>query len=73
MKPTSPAVCDYEGSTYLTDFWEGKGRDYEDAVERVALRTLLPTSGQRYVEFGAGFGRLINEAGAYDQVVLVDY
>ncbi len=68
-----PAVCDYEGSTYRTDFWEGKGRDYEDAVERVALRVLLPPSGQRYVEFGAGFGRLINEAEQYDQVVLVDY
>jgi SAM-dependent methyltransferase len=69
----TPAVCDYEGSNYRTDFWEGKGRDYEDAVERVALRTLLPRQGQRYVEFGAGFGRLINEAGAFDQVVLVDY
>src|SRR5438876_1081364 len=68
-----PAVCDYENSTYRTDFWEGKGRDYEDAVERIALRTLLPPTGQRYVEFGAGFGRLINEAERYDQVVLVDY
>ncbi len=72
MSP-SPAVCDYEGSTYRTDFWEGKGREYEDAVERVALRKLLPPAGRRYVDFGAGFGRLINEADRYDQVVLVDY
>jgi SAM-dependent methyltransferase len=73
MKSPSPAVCDYEGSNYRTDFWEGKGREYEDAVERVALRSLLPAAGRRYVEFGAGFGRLINEAHRYDQAVLVDY
>jgi SAM-dependent methyltransferase len=73
MSGPSPAVCDYEGSTYRKDFWEGKGRDYEDAVERIALRAFLPPSGQRYVDFGAGFGRMINEAARYDQVVLVDY
>jgi SAM-dependent methyltransferase len=73
MPGQPPAICDYEGSSYRTDFWEGKGREYEDAVERIALRALLPPAGQRYVEFGAGFGRLINEAGRYDQVVLVDY
>lgn len=73
MNKPSPAVCDYEGSTYNKDFWEGQGRDYEDAVERIALRKLLPPTGRRYVEFGAGFGRLINEAARYDQVVLVDY
>jgi SAM-dependent methyltransferase len=73
MSGPSPAVCDYEGSTYRKDFWEGKGRDYEDAVERIALRAFLPPSGQRYVDFGAGFGRLVDEAARYDQVVLVDY
>jgi SAM-dependent methyltransferase len=73
MPGPSPAICDYEGSTYRTDFWEGKGRDYEDAVERIALRALLPPAGQRYVEFGAGFGRLVDEARRYDQVALVDY
>jgi len=70
---SSPAICDYEGSTYRKDFWEGKGRDYEDAVERIALRTLLPKTGQRFVDFGGGFGRLVNEADGYNQVVLVDY
>ena len=33
----TPPVCDYEGSTYRTDFWEGRGRDYEDQVERGVL------------------------------------
>lgn len=68
-----PRICDYEGSQYRTEFWEGKGRDYEDRVERIALRKLLPESGKRLLEIGAGFGRLTGEYGAFDQVVLVDY
>jgi ubiquinone/menaquinone biosynthesis C-methylase UbiE len=73
LSPELPEICNYEGSGYRTDFWEGKGRDYEDAVERVALRRLLPRSGARYIEFGAGFGRLIDMAAAYNQVVVFDY
>lgn len=70
----SPArICDYEGSAYETDFWQGRGRDYEDRVERIALRRLLPPSGRRIVEIGAGFGRLTSELGAFDHVVLLDY
>ena len=34
---------------------------------------VLPTSGRRLLEIGAGFGRLTNEYGAFDQVVLLDY
>jgi hypothetical protein len=29
-------ICDYEGSRYRYDFWEGKGREYEDMAERIA-------------------------------------
>ena len=69
-----PPICDYEGSTYRTDFWEGKGRDYEDQVERVAINRLLPfEGGRRLLEIGAGFGRLTNMYHAYEQVVLLDY
>lgn len=68
-----PRICDYEGSNYRTEFWEGKGRDYEDRVERIALRRLLPQRGQRLLEVGAGFGRLTAEYAAYQQVVLLDY
>jgi len=68
-----PKICDYEGSAYRTDFWEGKGRDYEDRVERIALRRLLPKQGRRVLELGAGFGRLSDEFLAFDQVVLLDY
>lgn len=68
-----PKICDYEGSNYRTDFWEGRGRDYEDRVERIAIRRLLPTSGKRLVEIGAAFGRLTNEWDGYEQVVVLDY
>ena len=51
-----PRICDYGDSTYRQDFWEGRGRDYEDAVERRVLRQMLPQSGFRLLEIGAGFG-----------------
>ncbi|HUN23009.1 MAG TPA: class I SAM-dependent methyltransferase [Anaerolineales bacterium] len=66
-------VCDYEGSTYQNTFWEKGGRAYEDAVERIALRKLLPLKGTRLLEIGAGAGRLTNELLGYQQVVLTDY
>lgn len=68
-----PKICDYEGSNYRTEFWESKDRDYEDRVERIALRRLLPPGGRRLLELGAGFGRLTREYDSYKQVVLVDY
>jgi ubiquinone/menaquinone biosynthesis C-methylase UbiE len=68
----SPAICDYEGSRYRTDFW-GRGREYEDAVEREALRALLPPSGRRLVEIGVGYGRLVELYQGYEEVVLLDY
>lgn len=69
----NPPVMDYEGSPYRTEFWEGQGREYEDAVERLALQALLPSSGGRLVEVGAGFGRLADLYLGYDQVILFDY
>jgi SAM-dependent methyltransferase len=68
----SPAICDYEGSAYRTDFWT-RERAYEDAVERIALKAMLPPTGRRLVEIGAGFGRLVDLYTGYDQVILFDY
>ena len=73
MAETQPRICDYGDSTYRQDFWEGKGRDYEDAVERRVLQQILPKQGKRLLEIGAGFGRLTNEYHAYEHVVLLDY
>lgn len=66
-------ICDYEGGCYRTDFWEGKGREYEDIVERAALGGMLPAGGERILEIGAGFGRLADLYGGYRQIVLTDY
>jgi len=66
-------VCDYEGSRYRYDFWEGKGREYEDMAERIALRTLLPPSGDTLVEIGAGYGRWADLYTGYRRIVLLDY
>lgn len=71
--PEHPRICDYGDSTYRQDFWEGRGRDYEDAVERQVLARLLPKSGRRLLEVGAGFGRISAEYSMYEQVVLLDY
>ena len=73
MVDESPRICDYEGSDYRTAFWEGRGRDYEDIVERQVLERLLPASGRRLLELGAGFGRLTEEYKQYEHVVLLDY
>lgn len=73
MSDPRPRICDYEGSNYRTEFWENKDRNYEDRVERVALRRLLPVGGKRLLEIGAGFGRLSSEYAAFDQVVVMDY
>jgi SAM-dependent methyltransferase len=66
-------ICDYEGSLYRTDFWEGQRREYEDLAERIALGKLLPPAGARLIEIGAGFGRLVDLYDGYRQVVLLDY
>ena len=68
-----PPVCDYEGSDYRTRLWQGQGRDYEDRVERIALRRLMPPTGGTLIEIGAGFGRLADEYLGYQKVVLFDY
>ncbi len=68
-----PPVIDYEGSQYRTDFWEGQGRQYEDAAERLALQALLPAHGRCIVELGAGYGRLADLYLGYEQIVLFDY
>ena len=66
-------VCDYEGSKYQQEFWDTGGRNYEDRVERIALRRLLPRSGGISLEIGAGAGRLTPELQRFERVVLVDY
>ena len=42
-------------------FWHETGREYEDAVERIALRRLLADIRGTALEAGCGFGRLVDE------------
>ena len=67
-----PRVIDYEGSRYSTEFWN-PAREYEDRAERIAMRAMLPPSGQRLIEIGAGAGRLADLYTGYGEVVLMDY
>jgi SAM-dependent methyltransferase len=67
------AICDYEGTSYRARFWADQGREYEDLAERIALKRLLPSHGQRLLELGAGFGRLVDLYDGYDQVILLDF
>ena len=70
---TTPPVCNYEGSDYQQSFWDQGGRAYEDAVEAVALRRLLPASGKLMLELGAGAGRNTLRYRNFGRVVLLDY
>jgi SAM-dependent methyltransferase len=68
-----PPICDYEGSDYQQTFWEHGGRSYEDAVEAVALGRLVPGSGRRVLDLGAGAGRNAPRYAGFEQRVLLDY
>lgn len=65
-------ICDYEGVRYSTEFW-GQGREYEDKVERIALKRLLPSHSKALLDVGAGFGRLADLYAGAERVVLLDY
>lgn len=69
----TPPVCDYEGSDYQTTFWERGSRAYEDRAEAVALKRLLPKSGELLLEVGAGAGRHTPRYAGYKRIVLLDY
>lgn len=63
-------LAPFANTDYRDKFWPS--RRYEDQCDRIALRALLPPSGNRLIDVGAGFGRLANEYSAYPEVVLLD-
>ena len=69
-EPRRSPLATYEDLGYRDVFWAA--RAYEDECDRIALRALLPLSGGRLIEVGAGFGRLAGEYLGYDSVVLLD-
>lgn len=73
MREEQPPICDYEGSDYQQRFWESGGREYEDRAEAIALRRLMPASGERLLEVGAGAGRNTPRYKSFQQIALLDY
>ncbi len=69
----SPPVCSYEGSDYQSSFWDKGDRAYEDRVEAIALKRLLPDSGRLLLELGAGAGRNTPRYQGFERIVLLDY
>lgn len=69
----TPPVCDYTDSDYQKTFWDSGERRYEDAVEAIALKRLLPPSGNLLLELGAGAGRNTPRYQGYQRIVLLDY
>ena len=73
-KPGQPPICDYEGSDYQASFWDQGERAYEDQVEQIALKRLLPPQGGRLLlELGAGAGRNTPRYDGFERIVLLDY
>jgi SAM-dependent methyltransferase len=70
--PDTP-ICDYEGSDYQASFWDRGGREYEDRVEAIALRRLMPARGRLLLEVGAGAGRNTPRYAGFERIVLLDY
>jgi ubiquinone/menaquinone biosynthesis C-methylase UbiE len=68
-RPTAAELPEYD-LAYRDIFWSTRG--YEDLCDRTAIRALLPRTGGRLMEVGAGFGRLIDEYAGYREVVLFD-
>ena len=69
----TPQVCSYEGSDYQEVFWDSGERRYEDAVEEVALKRLMPKHGKLLLELGAGAGRNTPRYAGWERIVLLDY
>lgn len=78
QSPRRPGIADRNGNSgpptydlsYRDEFWTS--RKYEDLCDRLALRALLAGARGSLVDLGAGFGRLADEYGSFDEVTLVD-
>ncbi len=69
----TPEFCVYDGSDYQKAFWDDANRAYEDRSEDIAFKKLLPKSGKRMLEIGAGAGRNTPRYGGYEKIYLFDY
>lgn len=67
-------IVDYSDHDYEKKFWKGKNREYEDLIDRLTVKKMLPSQGAHILEMGAGFGRLCPEyAIRFRKVTLFEY
>jgi ubiquinone/menaquinone biosynthesis C-methylase UbiE len=69
IRKRGQAALDYDLS-YRDVFW--LTRAYEDEADRLAIRALIPRTGNEILDLGAGFGRLTSECLGYRAITLVD-
>ena len=69
----TPEFCVYDGSDYQKAFWDDANRAYEDQSEDLAFKKMLPKSGKRMLEIGAGAGRNTPRYEGYEKIYLFDY
>lgn len=70
---SSFGICDYSDTDYEA-FWSDHNREYEDTVERIAIKQLIQGMKGTCLDIGAGYGRLVNEyAPLCSHVLLTDY
>ena len=68
------SLSDYNGYDYKKIFWEDADRKYEDAADRMAVRTLLPKHMENFADIAGGYGRLADEyLPRADKATLFDY
>jgi len=66
-------ICNYSDTDYAA-FWEDHNREYEDNVERMALRQFISGISGSCLEIGAGYGRLVDVYARFcSDVLLIDY
>ena len=71
---TEQKITDYSNFDYKKNFWESADRRYEDFCDRLALRRLLPKTGEKFADICGGYGRLADEyLDRYAEVCLFDY
>lgn len=60
-KNSKKVISDYNGYDYKKVFWEDADREYEDQADRMAIRKLLPTKMDNFIDVAGGYGRLAEE------------
>lgn len=66
-------ISDYDQSGYdYREYW--RNRQYDNLIEQYALQKLFPTFGERLIDIGGGFGRLMDTyKDKFKHITIFDY